>query len=238
VYLFAWHKPALRPSLANVSAGGLKSIFGIGSLFLLAQLQSLVVSQSDVLIFSHFLGPDRVTPYSVTFRLFAYVTMPFQLAAQYILSATAEAYAREDLDWIRTAFKRFLLSSLAYAAVFTALLTAFFPAVLSLWVGDKAAPDQTLVWWMAAWTLLFAVTLPVSTVLTATGNLTRMLVFAYVAAIINVALSVALVRPFGAPGVVAATTITNATCALVPYSLELVRFFRRSRRDRLAALDA
>jgi O-antigen/teichoic acid export membrane protein len=235
VYLFAWHKPALRPSFSSVSVSSLKSIFGIGTLFLLAQLQSLVVSQSDVLIISHFLGPDRVTPYSVTFRLFAYVTMPVQLAAQYFLSAIAEAYAREDLAWIRLAFKRFLFGSFAYALVFTSALAAFFPSVLSLWVGNKALPDQGLVAWMSGWTLVFVLTLPISTVLTATGNLSRMLLFAYVAAVLNVALSVFLVRPFGAPGVVAATTITNATCALLPYTLELARFFRRT--ERLATAE-
>jgi O-antigen/teichoic acid export membrane protein len=227
-YLFGYRRPDLAPSPWRIDLGSLRTIFGVGMLFFLGQMQSLLVFQSDVLIISHFLGPGSITPYSVTCRLFAYVNVPLQLASPYFLAAFGEAHGRGDLDWVRLAFRRLMLASLCWTLPLIFVLDLGYRLIISKWAGAAALPDQGLVLWMSGWTLLLAMTSPMFIVLTATRNFARMVGFAYVAAALNVLLAVILVQRFGVEGVSAAMVIANAACCVAPYVLETLRFFRRS----------
>lgn len=226
-YLFGYRRTDLAPSPWRIDLGSLRAIFGVGMLFFLGQMQSLLVFQSDVLIISHFLGPGSITPYSVTFRLFAYVNVPLQLASPYFLSAFGEAYGRGDLAWVRVAFRRLLLASLGWALPLLFVLNIGYRLIISKWAGAQALPGPGLVVWMSAWTLLLTVTTPMFIVLTATRNFARMVAFAYVAAALNVLLAVVLAQRFGVVGVSAAMVLANAVCCVAPYVMETLRFFRR-----------
>jgi len=226
-YLFGYRRPDLAPSPWRIDLGSLRAIFGVGALFFLSQMQSLLVFQSDVLIISHFLGPRSITPYSVTFRLFAYVIVPLQLASPYLLAAFGEAHSRGDLAWVRLAFRRLLLASLCWTLPFLLALDIGYRFIIAKWAGVEAIPGQGLVLWMSGWTLLLAGTTPMFVVLTATRNFARMVGFAYAAAVLNVLLAIVLAQRFGVVGVTAAMVIANAACCIVPYILETLRFFRR-----------
>ncbi len=227
-YLFGYRRPDLAPLPWRIDLGSLRAIFGVGVLFFLSQMQSLLVFQSDVLIISHFLGPGSITPYSVTFRLFAYVNVPLQLAAPYFLAAFGEAHGRGDAGWVRLAFRRLLLGSLCWTLPLLFVLDIGYRLIISKWAGAEALPGQALVLWMSGWTLLLAITTPMFIVLTATRNFARMVGFAYVAAALNVLLAIVLAQRFGVVGVSAGMVLANAICCVAPYVAETLRFFRRS----------
>lgn len=226
-YLFGYRRPDLAPSPRRIDVASLRAIFGVGILFFMGQMQSLLVFQSDVVIISHFLGPGSITAYSVTFRLFAYVNVPLQLASPYFLSAFGEAHARGDLAWVRLAFRRLLLASLGWTLPLLFILDIAYRLIISKWAGAEALPDHRLVLWMSGWTLLLTAVTPMFIVLTATRNFARMVGFAYVAAVANVLLAIVLAQRFGVVGVSAAMVLANAACCFVPYVLETLRFFRR-----------
>ena len=226
-YLFGYRRPDLAPTPRRVDLASLRTIFGVGMLFFLGQMQSLLVFQSDVLIISHFLGPGSITPYSVTYRLFAYVNVPLQLASPYFLSAFGEAHARGDLAWVRSAFRRLVLASLGWTLPLLFILNIGYRLIISKWAGAQALPEHALVLWMSGWTLLLTVTTPMFIVLTATRNFARMVGFAYVAAALNVLLAVLFAQRFGVVGVSAAMVLANTACCVAPYVLETLRFFRR-----------
>jgi len=226
-YLFGYRRPDLAPTPWRIDLASLRAIFGVGMLFFLGQMQSLLVFQSDVLIISHFLGPGSITPYSVTYRLFAYVNVPLQLASPYFLSAFGEAHARGDLAWVCLAFRRLVLASLGWTLPLLFILGIGYRLIISKWAGAQALPEHALVLWISGWTLLLTVTTPMFIVLTATRNFARMVGFAYVAAALNVLLAVLFAQRFGVVGVSAAMVLANTACCVAPYVLETLRFFRR-----------
>jgi len=232
VHLFGVKHRKLRPSIRLVNLDNLRAVLPMSALFFLSQIQSLLVFQTDVLVISHFLGPSAVTPYSVTFRLFAYVNVPLQLATPYFLSAIGEANARRDFPWIRLAFRRLLLASVVWAVPAILGFTIFYAPVITAWAGRQAVPGQGLVLWMGLWTFLLAFGTPMFVVLNATRNFARMVGFAYVAGVANVALSIIFVQRFGAAGVVAATALANGLCAVVPYCYETWKYLQSGARTR------
>jgi O-antigen/teichoic acid export membrane protein len=226
-WLFAFDQPALRPTLRFRLVHS-RRVFGTSGLFFLNQLQSLLVFQTDVIILSHFLGPAAVTPYSVAYRLISYVNLLQQLASPFFLSAVGEAHARGETPWIARALKRFLVASLLVAMPLVLLLVVFREPIIGRWAGEPAVPSFWLAFFLGIGALMICIGTPMFLVLSAARDLRRIVAIGYIAALANLALAITLVRPLGSVGIAAAAAIVCGVCIIIPYQLQISRYFRRA----------
>src|SRR5579864_2119792 len=155
-WLFGWHKPWLAPSRSAADLQFARELFSTSWKFFIAQAAWIVNSQSDNLIIAHYLGPKQVTPYSVTFRLFAYATLIQSLTVPSIWPAFTEALARKDFDWIRAVYRKNLKISLLIAIGALSVLTVFGETIIRLWAGPMAVPPFATIVWLAIWNLILA----------------------------------------------------------------------------------
>ena len=112
-WLFLWHKPWLRPTLRRFDSRFLRELVSTGWRFFIIAMGVMINSQTDNVVIAHFLGPAQVTPYSVSFRLFAYSTLIQTFAFASLWPDYTEAAARKDYDWILGMFRKNLWLSLS-----------------------------------------------------------------------------------------------------------------------------
>ena len=124
------------PSIKFIDFSLKKSIIGMGGQFFLIMICTLLVFQFTNIIISRELGPESVTLYNVTYKLFNVVEMVAMIVLAPIWSAYTDAYTRKDFSWMRgSAAKLERLGLLSIPALVT--LTIISPYIFDLWVGEE-----------------------------------------------------------------------------------------------------
>ena len=231
VWVFQFHKRWLRPSLALVDRSAVSALFSSGWKFLVINAAWMINSQTDNLVIAHFLGPAQVTPYSVTFGLFAIATTLQMLAYQSLWPAFTEALARKDYPWIRKTFFKTLKGSFLITLAIVSLLTIFGQQIIRFWAGPAAVPSFAMILWMALWNQLLSGLYVAGCLLTATNHLRGMTIYGSASALLNLFLSIVLVQKYGAAGVIAGTAISAMIASYIPTGVEVYRVLKKLSRE-------
>jgi O-antigen/teichoic acid export membrane protein len=227
VWLFGVHRPWLRPSLASVDPAFVKILFADGWKFFVIGIGWMVNWQTDNMVIAHFLGAAQVTPYAVTFSLFAIATGLQTLAYPNLWPAYTEAYAQRDYEWIRKTLRSNFKFSFFTTTAIVVFLTIFGGEIIRLWAGAAAVPPFSVIVWMALWRLMLSTLLVGSCLLNATGHLKGMTIYGTATAVLNLALSILLAKTYGITGVIAATVIAFAVANYLPTFLEVRSVLRK-----------
>jgi O-antigen/teichoic acid export membrane protein len=227
VWLFGVHRPLLRPSLASVDPAFVKILFSDGWKFFVIGIGWMVNWQTDNMVIAHFLGAAQVTPYAVTFSLFAIATGLQTLAYPNLWPAYTEAYAQRDYEWIRKTLRSNFKFSFFTTTAIVVFLTIFGGEIIRLWAGAAAVPPFSVIVWMALWRLMLSTLLVGSCLLNATGHLKGMTIYGTATAVLNLALSILLAKTYGITGVIAATVIAFALANYLPTFLEVRSVLRK-----------
>lgn len=219
-WLFLWHKPHLRPRFALASRAEAAALWAIGGQFFIAQLNGILLFQTDNLIIAHFMDASAVTPYNVTWRLFTYASLVTTLFNSALWPAYADAYARKDGMWIRRTFRRSLWATLVLTTFLAGLLVVIGEWFIRHWAGPEAVPPFAVIAWMGVWSVISAAMGACASLANATGHLRGQMICGFFAALLNLALSVWLIQTAGLAGVIAATVIAYSVCVIVPIAWE------------------
>jgi O-antigen/teichoic acid export membrane protein len=225
--LTIWHKPWLRPRWSSVDFHSAKELFDSGSSFFLIQVAGVVVFSSDNIIVSHYLGASEVTPYSVIWRVAGLAAVLQSLIFPALWPAYAEAYARHDYPWIRRTFIATMRGILALNLICALALVCFGRAFVKLWAGAAAVPGMHLVLAMAVWIIVNGFMSVESCLLAALNRIRGQAVLSIGAAVMNVVLSVTLVRHVGALGVIGGTILSYLVVLIIPQTLIVRSVWRR-----------
>lgn len=235
VWVFGFRRPWLRPTRAAIDSAVVKDLFSSGWKFLVIGAAWMVNSETDNLVIAHYLGPAQVTPYSITFGLFATATLLQTLAYPSLWPAYSEAYARKDFAWILRTFRSNFKISFVLTITVVAFLIVFGRAIIRFWAGEAAVPSFSVLVWMGVWNLMLSHLYVASCLLNATGHLKGMTIYGTITAVLNLALSIALVKTYGIAGVIAGTVIAFAIANYIPTFIEVRGVLRRfSAQQRLA----
>jgi O-antigen/teichoic acid export membrane protein len=227
VWLFGFYKPWLRPKLAGVDRVLMQSLFSDGWKFSVIGASWMINWQMDNMVIAHFLGATEVTPYAVTFSLFAIATGLQTLAYPSLWPAYTEAFAQRDYDWIRRTLRSNFKFSFFTTIAIVGLLTIFGSRIILLWAGPAAVPPFSVIIWMALWRLIYSTLLVGSCLLNAIGRLKGMTIYGTVTAILNLTLSILLAQTYGITGVIAGTVIAFAVATYLPTFLEVRSVLRK-----------
>jgi O-antigen/teichoic acid export membrane protein len=226
-WLFGFHKPWLRPTLASIDPAFVRILFSDGWKFFVIGMGWMVNWQTDNMVIAHFLGAAQVTPYAVTFSLFAIATGLQTLAYPNLWPAYTEAYAQRDYEWIRKTLRSNFKFSFFTTTAIVGFLTIFGSEIIRLWAGTAAVPPFSVIVWMALWRLMLSTLLVGSCLLNATGHLKGMTVYGTATAVLNLTLSILLAKVYGIAGVIAATVIAFAVANYLPTFLEVRHVLRK-----------
>jgi O-antigen/teichoic acid export membrane protein len=219
LFLFGYQRPWLRPAWSQVRRGVSRELFHTGLLFLVLQIAVAVAFSADNLVLAHVLGPEAVTRYAIPCKLFGLIGFATTIIVGPLWPAYTEALARCDHRWIRKTMKRSLLSLLALSLGASALLVAFAPSIIRLWVGQSVQPPFLVLMALGIWSVINALSAPASILLNAATVIKFQVVVASVTATANIVLSVYLTKRIGISGVVFGSIFSQVFLALIPYYL-------------------
>jgi O-antigen/teichoic acid export membrane protein len=220
-------KPWLRPKPTAVDLRSIKQLFDSGSSFFLIQVAAVVVFSSDNLIVSHYLGASEVTPYSVAWRLAGLSAMLQTLLFPALWPAYAEAYAKHEYKWIRRTFAMTLKSVVALNVLCAAGLVLFGKTAIRIWAGRTAVPGTYLLIAMGVWIVVNGFMSVESCLLAALNRTRGQAVLSITASVVNIGLSLVLVRHIGALGVIGGTILSYLIVLVVPQTVIVRRVWRR-----------
>ena len=225
--LVLWQKPWLLPRSSAVDLRSIKQLLDSGSSFFLIQVAAVVVFSSDNLIVSHYLGASEVTPYSVAWRLAGLSALLQTLIFPALWPAYAEAYAKHEYTWIRRTFAMTLKGVVAFNVICAAGLVLFGKTAIRVWAGRAAVPGTYLLIAMGAWIVVNGFMSVESCLLAALNRTRGQAILSVTAAVVNIGLSLALVRHLGAIGVIGGTILSYLIVLVVPQTLIVRSVWRR-----------
>lgn len=225
--LFGIERRWLRPRFRDVARLKVRRLLRTGLAFFLLQVASAVAFSSDSLIAAQVLGPQAVTEFAVTARLFSIVAVALGIALTPLWPAYGEAAARGDVAWVRKALLRSLVATGLGSLALSILAVVFGSSLLRLWVGSAVHPSFALL-----------LGLGVSTVLMTAGSATAMflngvqafrfqLLTGATLAVVKVVLAVLLARRLGLAGLAWSTVLAYGTVVAIPMAIFIPRLLAR-----------
>jgi len=221
-----FRKPWMKPWPRRINPSCIGRIFRTGGQFFAIQVAGLVIFSSDNLVISHFLDPARVTPYAVTWRLVSYIAAVQTLIFPALWPAYSEAYAKRELLWIRSTYKRVRWITTVALAIGCAVMLIAGREIIRIWAGPAAVPSALLVQLMCVWIVIFAFTTNQSTLMGATFRVSKQAISSVLSAGVNLTLSIIWVKTMGPAGVILATIVSYLIFIVAVQSWEVKRILR------------
>lgn len=147
--------PHLRPTANDLNFSLGKNIVSKGLGFFLIQITScLVIYGSSNLFVTQYCGPVEVTRYGIAYKFFNLLTVAYTVFLTPYWNAYTDAYAKNDIDWIKKTFRKTMLGwgVLAVVGVCMFVVAPFF---YSLWIGDEVVIPWSVSLVTMAYILMF-----------------------------------------------------------------------------------
>lgn len=126
----------------------------IGGLFFALQIGTMIGWGADALIISSSLGPAQVAIYSITQRLFQFVSQPLTIFNLPLWGAYADAYSKGDVGFILRTLRASMLMTFFGALLGAVLLFAGGERLLSYWTHGNLEVPILLIGLVALWTVV------------------------------------------------------------------------------------
>lgn len=209
--------PEIRVSLARARMATLRVTLRPASYYFLMQVAALVVMGTDNIVIGVFLGVSQVTAYAVAFQLWTVTLAILWTGVDALQPFFTRWDTTGDREKLREAYLRSTKVAFAGAVLAAIVIAAFGRQAIGVWVGRDLAVDRRVLWVFCGMLLTATPIHTASLVLAALGKHRPAAIGGVLEAALNLALSVALVRPFGVLGVALGTllsgVVTNAWVA-------------------------
>ncbi|MEO5998464.1 MAG: oligosaccharide flippase family protein [Chitinophagaceae bacterium] len=225
LYLFKTDLKALSPKFSNVDFRFAKSLLNTGGIFFFIQLGALILFQTDNIIITRILGPQSVTTFNVSYKLFSILVMAFNIIVTPFWSAFTDAYAKKDFDWIKSSIKRMRQLWMVLSVV--ALILFFISHwVYKLWIGDAVIIPVSLSLAMAFYVIAYMWQTLHVYLLNGVGKVRLQLYLVLCSSLVNIPLAVFLGRKFGLVGIISASTFLFIIMGII-FSIQCERIINQ-----------
>lgn len=129
--------PQLKPSIKSIDFASAKKIIGKGLGFFIIQITScLVIFGSANILISHYCGPEQVTVYNISYKLFNILIIIYTIIISPLWNAYTDASVKNDYAWIRKIFKKsiYLWAVSLLLGLLMLLISGWF---FKKWVGNS-----------------------------------------------------------------------------------------------------
>jgi O-antigen/teichoic acid export membrane protein len=221
-YIFGFRYKWLVPSWSAVRMTSLRRLFGLGGQYMVTQLASLGIYQSQPMLITQMLGPAQVTVFVIAQKI---ITLPNDLAYMAtvpFISAYSEAKARGDWNWIRHAFRNSTLACTITGVLATAVIGILAKPIIRVWAGPAAVPGTGLIVWLSLYTVIGVVLQTTGQMLCGLERVGRLAISLTLCAIGVVGLGILFAIPWGLSGVALAMAVAKLL-TYVPVQLIEVR---------------
>lgn len=213
IYFFLIKAPSLKISINSYSKDLANSILSPGISFFIIQISSIILYSTDNLLIANLISPAAVTTYNISYKYFGLPFMVFSLFIATHWVSFIDAMAKGDEIWVKGKLRLF---NYLFLLLVVSYVIAYFlyDILVPIWIGnDVIEPDFLLNKAIISYYLISAYATIYIYVVNASGKIALQKYLYIVIAIINIPLSILLVKYFnlGSSGVI----IASAICLLL-----------------------
>lgn len=147
-YTFRIKYPFLRPNVHFIDWKAMRELGNVGVCFFWLQIAAILQFMSSNILISNLYTPELVTPYQVAYRYTSIAMLVFNIICMPIWNATADAYARNDFDWIHRANRKMGMV-VALLTLLLVVMVVVSPWVYDIWIGGQCHVPITMTGLMA-----------------------------------------------------------------------------------------
>jgi O-antigen/teichoic acid export membrane protein len=212
-YLFCKFRyySGLKISTRYIKKAIVRRLWTFGGYFQLGRIANTVALSTDAILIAAILGAAIVPVYTFTSKLAVLVsiTLASKLPGA-LFPALSQMYAREEMGKVRSIFIMLAGYSTRMAAVFGVFILIGNKNFVTLWVGSDFFGGNILNIMFVSWVFLDSIYRGTGVVIQASGDLRKWSIISIVEALLNLCISIVLVRSLGLIGVALGTTISRA----------------------------
>lgn len=187
-YVFARNR-SLAPSPRCCSREVAKDVGGLGIMFFVAQIATLVLFTTDNLIVSNLFGPEQVTVYATANKVFTVLPSLFAALVVPLWSKTTVDYARGDIVEIRVSLSK-MHRLFAVAVMGVIVMVMAFKPMVRLWLGRDLGFENSLVVLMGVYAIVYMWNAVYSQIVNGLALVGFIAAIAFVQLVVNIPLSI------------------------------------------------
>ena len=227
-FIFFHKNRQYRPSWPLVNKAAMRRILNTGLMFVLLQVGLSISFASDKLIIARLLGAEAVASYSLYERVFGVGVSLMMVMLTPIWPAYAEAWARNDKEWVKKTLRRSLSLSLGASTAFAVFIAVAGPLVVSLWTRKNVPVAPIVLYSLGIWCVIQCMVNAYSMLLNGLHMIRIQVIAAVLTACVAIPLKLILVHDIGAAGAVLASSAVAVCFSLVPFSIVVWKLARKS----------
>lgn len=227
--LFFARERSLLKAVFTARVAGTPSFLPTSLGFFGLQVIAAVTFQSGPAIISYLNGASQAAEYAAAFRLYSVPSAITSFITLSLWPAYSQAYAREDMPWIRRRFVQAVLSTVGVAGAVTAGIYFLRYPITQAWMHDTSLISQQTHFAFAVLSLFTILSANIASLLNGLSIVRFQLWSSAVMAVVTVAGAIAWTPVAGAAGPVWSATIGLLICVLAPSSWMIARMLRKGR---------
>ena len=150
-YFFRGVFKKYSPSFLKIKFSYAKRLFNLGIIFFIIQVAAIIQYQSANIIIAQNFSTADVTSYNIVYKYFGVLNMVFMIFLTPFLSASTEAYSKNDFQWIKNGIKKYNQLNIALFII-GCLMLFFSDTMYKLWLGKGKV---TIGFSLSVWGFLF-----------------------------------------------------------------------------------
>lgn len=178
-----------------------------GIRFFTLQIAVLIILNTDNLIISHSLGPEKVTAYGVTFKFFYMLLTIIGGLIVALWPMYGQAFGKGDWAWIQRTYNSITLPLLTIGGLVWIGGIIFSEIIIKFWAGSAAYGGLVVAFALGGYVYLSSFTSSNVSIANALNPTNIVVIFGFIEAALNLGLSLLLVKHLGIGGVALGTFI-------------------------------
>ena len=135
IYLFCGKYKQIAPSITYFRKELINAILGLGLNFFVINISTIILFQTNNFVIIHNFTNEDVVVYNLAYKLFSVCSILFMLISQPFWTAYTEAWAKNDIDWIKNTIRK--VRYLWFGIIILGLLILITsPLIYHVWVHD------------------------------------------------------------------------------------------------------
>jgi O-antigen/teichoic acid export membrane protein len=224
------NRTELVPNISYFDRNKVKNIMDLGIKFFFLQLYVVIMFSTDNFIINHYINSSTVADYSIISRVYNSGNDLFSIMLITLWSAVTHAITNKNIDWIKKEKRKLLFMLIPYS-IGCIFVGYYLNGIVHLWIGGNnniTFDSFTIIVFIINNIVLAWNGINVN-ILNGMGKLDLQLILCIVAAIINIPLSIFMIKVWGLgmAGVKLATVICLLITA-IPLSIQVNNELKRN----------
>lgn len=223
----------LSPGFKFIDFKFARELLSLGGVFFVIQLGALVLFQTDNIVITQLFGPAQVTTFNVAYKLFSVLIFGFNIVMAPFWSAFTDAYAKHDMQWIKS-----MMTKIKYFWLVTSgggiLLFFIAPYIYPLWLHNSVSVPTSLSFAMAFYIIVYTWQTAHVYLLNGINKIRLQLILVLVSAALNIPLAIFLGHKIGLAGITWANSVLFLIMGMI-FSYQTKRILNSSAKGILNA---